>query len=834
MPLLSTLEILCPFYLPLRPLNFSLLRIMSKILCIFFFLATISLSGQVAKKTLEPLKTKASAQIDGVLNDSIWAFAPVATDFVMLSPGSGTAIPSKFSTSIKIFYTDEAIYLGASMRDPSPDSILTQVAARDNYNQNNDWIAVAINPFNDGQNDFSFFITAAGLQADSRTTGNGEDFSLNSIWKSAVQINDSGWTAEIKIPYISLRFPTQLSKDWGFNVIRNVRRSRKEYSWNFIDRASGYSYEYQAGILKNIRDIKPPVRFSLMPYASSYVDNFNGNTAYNFNAGVDLKYGINESFTLDATLIPDFGQVPFDQQVLNLSPFENRFQENRQFFNEGTELFSIGDIFYSRRIGGAPDNITNADLAGNDSTNVTVKTEFTRILNATKISGRTNGNLGIGFLNAITDNNYSTVDSAWQESQELLAPLTNYNVLVLDQRINRASSVSLINTNVMRQGEYVDGNVVGLLASIYSPSGLFRTDAQIKRSDRFHSSDSTETGHNFYLRFGDVAGNWRWATKQEVFTDNYNPNDLGLLPRNNLIRNYSEVEYATFKPKGRFNRFSLTLFSVYSTLYKPQRFEEFYLGFNSFFLLRDFTGTGIRLRLRPQESFDYFEARTPGRYFSKPVNYAISYFISTDYRKPFALDLDFDYDHSFDWNRDHYTINVEPRIRLGDHFFIIPQATFDLFYNDRGFAGFGASETPVFGNRNVQNLTALIDGRYAFNPNSSLGLRLRQYWSRVEYDQYYNLEANGGLSANDNADNFDLFFNTLNLDLRFSWWFAPASEMVILYRVALSNKGSAIEDRYFGNLDQALAAPVQNNISIRLSYFLDYNRTQKAIAKRRK
>ena len=802
-------------------------------LCLLLLLAQFSVLGQMSKKSLEPLKTNANAEIDGDLSDSIWTYAPAATDFVMLSPGSGTAIPSDFKTTVKVFYTDEAIFIGATMLDPRPDSILTQVAVRDDYNQNNDWIAIAINPFNDGQNDFSFFLTAAGLQADSRTTGNGEDFSLNSIWKSAVQINDSGWTAELMIPYISLRFPNELSKDWGFNIIRNVRRNRKEYSWNFIDRASGYSWEYQAGILKNIKDIKPPVRFSLMPYASSYVDNFDGTTSYDFNAGVDLKYGINESFTLDATLIPDFGQVAFDQQILNLSPFENRFQENRQFFNEGTELFSIGDVFYSRRIGGAPKNITNANLAGNDSADVTVKTEFTRLLNATKISGRTNGNLGIGFLNAITDNNYSTVDSAGRESQNLLEPLTNYNVLVLDQRINRASSLSLINTNVMRNGEYVDANVVGLLASIYNSSGTYRTDAQVKRSDRFHEGDSVETGHNIYLRFGDVDGNWRWATRQEVFTDNYNPNDLGLLPRNNLIRNYSEVEYLTFQPKGPFNRTSFTLFSVYSTLYQPQRFEEFYLGFNSFFLLRDFTGTGIRLRLRPQESFDYFEARIPGLYFSKPVNYAISYFISTDYRKPFALDLDFDYDHSFDWSRDHYTINVEPRIRLGDHFFIIPQTTFDLFYNDRGFAGI-ENRAPVFGRRNVQNFTALIDGRYAFNPNSSLGLRLRQFWSRVEYSEYYSLEANGKLSSNDVEKNYDLFFNTLNLDLRFSWWFAPASEMVILYRVALANAGNAIENRYVPNIEQALDAPVQNNLSIRFSYFLDYNRTRSAWANRRK
>lgn len=823
-------------------------------------LILFNLSGQVSKKSLTPLKTTATAEIDGFLTDSIWSMVESGGDFVMLSPGNGSPIPEEFDTRFKVFYTDEAMYIGIEMKDPHPDSILTQVAVRDDYNQNNDWVVFGINPFNDGQNDFNFFITAAGLQADSRTTANGDDFSLNSVWKSAVQITDEGWTVELEIPYIALRFPNELSKDWGFNIIRSIRRNRTEYSWNFIDRGSGYSFEYQAGLLKNISGINPPVRFSLMPYASAYADNFAGETNYDFNAGMDLKYGVNESFTLDATLIPDFGQVAFDQQILNLSPFENRFQENRQFFVEGTDLFSLGDLFYSRRIGGAPRNITNQNLNSNDS--ITVRTEFTRLLNASKISGRTAGNLGIGFLNAVTDNNYSTIIENGEERQELLEPLTNYNILVLDQRINRASSVSFINTNVLRNGGFADANVAGLLASIYDLSGQYRVDAELKRSDKYGGGQN-ESGYAAKVRFGDVDGHWRWATMQDIITDQYDPNDLGFLPRNNLVRNYSEVEYLTFEPSGPFNRMSFTLFSVYSELYeksplKDNRFEEFYLGFNSFFLLRDFTGTGVRLRWRPNGGYDYFEPRMAGRYFTKPDNWAVIYFLSTDYRKPLALDLDFNYDYSPQWDRDHFTLNLEPRIRLGDHFFMIPQVTWDYFYRDYGFAGFPTETTngpngelitrtlrdrAVFGERNVFNLTALIDARYAFNPLSSLGIRLRQFWSRVNYLNYFDLEVDGGMmafnapdAANYNANidpvDFNLFFNTLNLDLRYSWWFAPASEMVILYRVALSNAGKEIEVRYLQNIDQALGAPIQNNISIRISYFLDYHQTKSRYLKR--
>lgn len=775
-------------------------------------------------KSIEALKTEAQPVIDGRLDDSLWAYAPVATGFVMLQPGNGSPAPEHFRSRIRIAYNDEAIYFGAFFYDHQPDSILHQVTVRDVYNEHTDWFKIALNPFNDGLNDFNFYLTAAGTQADSRTTSNGEDFSLNSIWHSAVRLVDSGWICEVAIPYISLRFPSKPSKDWGFNAVRSIRRNRHQYSWNFIDRGAGFNAEYQSGILRNMRDIDPPIRLSLMPYASAYRDDFRNQTSYDFNAGMDLKYGLNESFTLDATLIPDFGQVPFDNQFLNLSPFENRFQENRQFFTEGTELFSLGDIFYSRRIGGAPENITNADLSGNDSADVVVRTEFTRLLNATKISGRTNGNLGIGFLNAVTAENFAERDSAGIRREQLLEPLTNYNIFVLDQRINRSSSLSLINTNVLRNGEYVDANVAGLLASIFTPGGNYRFDAEVKRSDRFHP-DSVETGYQAAARIGDVDGHWRWGIRQSLLTDHYNPNDLGFLQRANQWRNYSEVEYLTFEPSGPFNRYSLTFFSVHQSLYQPYRFEEFRLGFNSFFLLRDFTGTGLRFRYQPGIGYDYFEARQPNQYFVRPSTSGFTWFLSTDYRQPLALDLDFDYDRTPEWQSDLYRLNLEPRLRVGRHWFMIPQLIFDYRFQDRGFAGFASAES-VFGERDVRNLTALITGRWAFDPERSFSIRLRHYWSRLAYRAYFDLNEDGGLASRESAGNYNLYLNALNLDLRFSWWFAPASEMVLLYRMAISNNGQELENDYLRNLDGVLAEPMQNNLSLRISYFFDYNRTR--------
>ena len=402
------------------------------------------------KKKLDAQKISITPKLDGKLDEDVWNTVSVAKDFVMFEPGNGDAEDPKFRTEVKILFTDEAMYIGAMMYDPNPDSILTQLTKRDDMDKNVDWFGFFINPYNAGLSDFNFWVTAAGTQADSRTTTEGDDFSLNSVWKSAIDINEEGWSVEVELPYMALRFPKEQVSEWGLNFMRSIRRTRRMYSWNFLDISAGYRLEYMSGLLTGMSGIDPPVRLSLMPYVSGYVDDFDGATSYDFNAGLDLKYGLNESFTLDMTLIPDFGQVAYDQQFLNLSPFENYFEENRQFFTEGTELFNQGDQFYSRRIGGAPKNIQGVELNSNDS--VEIRQEYTRLLNAAKISGRTKKNLGVGFLNAITDANYSTRIEEGVETQILTEPMTNYNVLVLDQRFNRNSSFGLMNTNVLRKG----------------------------------------------------------------------------------------------------------------------------------------------------------------------------------------------------------------------------------------------------------------------------------------------------------------------------------------------------------------------------------------------
>src|SRR5690606_31593946 len=182
------------------------------------------------------------------------------------------------------------------------------------------------------QQDFRFFVSAAGVQMDCLATEQGEDYSWNAIWDSEVRVTDFGWVVEMKIPYAALRFSNEDIQTWGVNFYREIRRDRQKYTWNHVD-ANIATKLPQTGELTGIQNIKTPTRLFFIPYSSYYYNHTEtGETDHTFKAGMDIKYGINDSFTLDAILIPDFGQTRFDNVILNLTPYEQQFNENRPFF----------------------------------------------------------------------------------------------------------------------------------------------------------------------------------------------------------------------------------------------------------------------------------------------------------------------------------------------------------------------------------------------------------------------------------------------------------------------------------------------------------------------
>ncbi|HEY1008317.1 MAG TPA: DUF5916 domain-containing protein, partial [Sphingobacteriaceae bacterium] len=485
--------------------------------------------SQTNVRKLKAVRTDQAIRIDGVLDDQAWQAAEMTTDFFELRPVPGRVEKPGQKTEVRVLYDDEAIYVAARMNDLSADSIARQVVPRDQVG-NADFIGVVFDTYNDKMNGNGFFVTAAGSQFDAKysQTGN-EDENWNAVWYSQVKIDDKGWTAEFKIPYSALRFSSQAVQTWGLNFVRKRQKANQQTFWNNVDpKVSGFIN--QGGLLTNLENIQAPPRLSFSPYVSSYVNSYQKTTTNSFNGGMDLKYGINDAFTLDMTLVPDFGQVQSDNQVLNLTPFEVRFNENRQFFTEGTELFNKGDLFYSRRIGSYPAYIR--DISGElDQNEVIYKSASeSKLINATKISGRTSNGLGIGFFNAVTKRMTALVrDQAGNEREIENQPLTNYNILVLDQSLKNNSSVTFLNTNVLREGSAYDANVSAFLFQLNDKKNRYFVSGDAKLSHLTARAPGLggETGMNYSLSFGKQSGSFTWSYRQSLADDRFNPSDMG-------------------------------------------------------------------------------------------------------------------------------------------------------------------------------------------------------------------------------------------------------------------------------------------------------------------
>ncbi|MEM9686670.1 MAG: DUF5916 domain-containing protein, partial [Bacteroidota bacterium] len=312
---------------------------MSKLFLFLAILLFVTATFSQDRKILNATRIQNAPKIDGVLNDTVWQTLPSYGDFYMYEPDNSSDRKERetHKTTVKIAYDDNALYVAAYLYDPDPDTILKQFSQRDDVFVQADLFAFSVNTYNDGINETRFFVTSAGTIGDARAEGDNEDFSYNVVFQCNISFDEKGWYAEFKIPYNALRFPKSEEQLWSVNFFRTINALNETYTWNFVDRQVGQFTQYN-GHLKGIKNINPPFRLMLFPFTQGTLSTSDGDTDTQFSAGMDIKYGLSDSFTLDATLVPDFGQAAFDNVELNLGPFEQQFSENRQFFVEGIEL----------------------------------------------------------------------------------------------------------------------------------------------------------------------------------------------------------------------------------------------------------------------------------------------------------------------------------------------------------------------------------------------------------------------------------------------------------------------------------------------------------------
>ena len=782
---------------------------------------------QAEKKRISAVPVNEGLKIDGILDEPAWKSAAPASDFIQRMPYNGK--PATFATEVRFLYDNTGLYVGATLFDPHPDSIASQLGLRDANGLNSDNFIFVVSPFNDGLNAFCFLVYTSDVQADFKLAADAnDDFTWDAVWQSKARKNEQGWVVEMKIPYSAVRFPKQPVQEWGINCQREIRRFREYDTWNFVDsKVSGYVN--QSGLLEGIREIKPPLRLSVSPYLSGYLQNSQEDRDYDlsYNYGADLKYGINQSFTLDMTLIPDFGQVRSDDKIYNFSPFEIRYDERRQFFTEGTELFNKGGIFYTRRVGSQPKGYDNVDGQRNQNEVIVNNPTQTKLINASKISGRTSSGLGIGLFNAMSANTWATIeDTVTGESRQVLTQgFTNYNTFVLDQNLKNNSYIDFLNTNYFMPTEGYTANVTGTSFKFANKKYTYALVGDGFVSQKYYSHNSAELGYHYSLSYGKIAGNFRFNYTQLLETDTYDPNDMGFNVINNRFINTFSAQYNIYEPFWKvLNWFNYGQVS-YKTLYNGLAFTSLDFHFESNTTTKKQLSLGANSDFSPIPTHDYYEPRVPGWMYIAPAYGNFTGWISTDYTKTFALDAAMSGYIAPKNKSSGYALSFEPRYRINDRIMLIYHFYYEKILNDVGYVD--QSEDSLgnldiyFGRRDRQSITNILEANCMITSTMSINLRARHYWVSAPYYSFSILQPDGTLKPGDYPGDPDVNYNLFNLDLTYIWNFAPGSQVSVMWKNAINTYDNDIVPGFFEDFKHTITSPASNSFSIRILYYLD-------------
>jgi hypothetical protein len=574
------------------------------LLILLFFFYSFSNAQTYEKRICQAQKISGQIpEIDGKLDDQVWKEAQWYNKFTQHEPSEGKE--PTYQTEFAILYDKYNLYVGLKMFDLHPDSIIRRLTRRDQVD--GDITGVFFDSYDDKRTAFAFGVTAAGVKFDEMMTNDGqnEDNTWNPIWWTKVSFDSAGWYAEMRIPLTQLRFKEKKEQEWGIEVLRFIFRRQETSVWQPIARKQP-SWVSQFGRITGLEDIESRKIVDIMPYMVAKTARYEKEPDNPFRAkgqesnlegGLDAKIGLTNFLTLDMTVNPDFGQVEADPSEVNLSTFETFFAEQRPFFIEGKNIlnfdlnFGDGDLasegmFYSRRIGRPPQNYP--DLEDTVSGKAP---DFTRILGAAKVTGKTAGGWSVGLLESMTSKEFVSVRGTNFRERVPAEPFTNYAVGRLQKDFNGGSTtlggmITAVNRNIddeelnfLHKSAYAAGADfshkwdnkkwefdVSLYGSRVAGSAEAITNTQTAWTHLFQRPganlrlDSTRTslsGYGGKVVIGELAGNLKFLGFVSFKSPGLELNDVGYLRETDNILQVLWAGYQLYEPVSIFRQFNL-------------------------------------------------------------------------------------------------------------------------------------------------------------------------------------------------------------------------------------------------------------------------------------
>lgn len=533
--------------------------------------------------------TGPAPQIDGRVDDACWT-GPEGWSggFKQLTPKYEA--PPTFATEIKILFDDRNVYVAMRAQDGPVARRSRQAGNRDTFT--GDIMGVNFDSYHDQRTGFEFDLTASGQKLDLRLMNNSWDTSWNAVWEGKVAHDAGGWSAEFLIPLSQLRYDPRNSV-WGLHAWRWIDRLKEESDWNLLaNDDSGFVKSF--GELHGLTGLRRTRRFELVPFGSVRVETTaGGRTETKLRAGLDAKLGLTNNITLDASLLPDFGQIEADPAVMNLTAFETFLTEKRPLFLEGKDIFDFpfaGDqLFYSRRIGQPP--------AFHPSGAVEDRPDSTTLLGALKVSGKTGQGFSFGLLTAMTDQEQVAVVDGLGAREVVVAPRAALVVLRAQQDFRQGDTVvGGIITQVRRDldpaeaaaaqvaeqataagidlthywagreyfiravavGSDVRGEA-GAISRLQLSSARYYQRPIDGRTDYDPTRESL-TGGGLWLTAGKASkGRWRWSEELVAKSSGLEFNDLGYVARAGRREQETSVTYVVKDPSPWYREYALEL-----------------------------------------------------------------------------------------------------------------------------------------------------------------------------------------------------------------------------------------------------------------------------------
>jgi len=513
-------------------------------------------------------------RLDGILDDEIWAVAPIFTGFVQRDPDEDQ--PATEKTTVQVAYDNEALYVAIMAFDRQPDQIVSRLVRRDQWSEA-DYVQVALDTHHDHQTGYWFQVNAGGSIQDGLIANDGDgwwswDDTWDGVWESAHAVHAAGWSVEYRIPYHVLRFSPAEEYTWGVNVTRYVSRKKEQVHWVMVPRKEN-GWISRFAHLEGIEDITPKRSLEFLPYSvgrSTIAPGSELNSRELFgNIGADLRYGITSGISLNATINPDFGQVEADPAELNLTVFETHQDERRPFFVEGGNSFQTPiNLFYSRRIGRKPGY---RDLP--DGHETVDESDFTTILGAIKVTGKTASKTTFGFLEAVTTSEYARIDSVYAEELTgeevhqyrdfLTEPWTHSLVGRLKQDLFKGNSHVGLLATALNRNDAEDAYSGGVDWHLKWQDNAYEFWGQLAGS-RAGEADDRQSGFGNMAVLGKTSGWLRGHLWWEAFSKGFEVNDLGFQWRGNYYAPWMWVQLRDETPRSIFrqNFFNLNLWGM--------------------------------------------------------------------------------------------------------------------------------------------------------------------------------------------------------------------------------------------------------------------------------